>query len=206
VRYETAKAFRTALEQRLKNEAQATGIALIRLRKRVAFERFLARLATSESSGWVLKGAFALELRLGLRARTTKDIDLGRADDEEAATEHLNAATDIDLGDFFDFEVRRTPAPDAATGFQPSATRFAPISMTAGSSSSQSMSRSAKRRQFRRSRFSALTHSSSPTSQRCSCQSSRSSSTLPRSSTPTPAPSDKTSGRAPELRISSTSS
>lgn len=117
MRYETAEAFRTALEQRLKNEAQATGIALMRLRKRVAFERFLARLATSASSGWVLKGAFALELRLGLRTRTTKDIDLGRADDEEAATEHLNAATNIDLGDFFDFEVRRTPALDAATGF-----------------------------------------------------------------------------------------
>jgi hypothetical protein len=37
VRYETAEAFRTALEQRLKNEAQASGIALLRLRKRVAF-------------------------------------------------------------------------------------------------------------------------------------------------------------------------
>jgi predicted nucleotidyltransferase component of viral defense system len=122
VRYETANAFRTALEQRLKNEAQATGVALLRLRKRVAFERFLVRLTTSESSGWVLKGAFALELRLGLRARTTKDIDLGRADDEEAATEHLNAATGVDLGDFFNFEVRRTPALDAATGF--SAVRY----------------------------------------------------------------------------------
>jgi predicted nucleotidyltransferase component of viral defense system len=117
VRYETANAFRAALERRLKNEAQATGVALLRLRKRVAFERFLARLATSESSGWALKGAFALELRLGLRTRTTKDIDLGRADDEEAATEHLNAATGVDLGDFFDFEVRRTSALDAATGF-----------------------------------------------------------------------------------------
>lgn len=117
MRYETANAFRTALEQRLKNEAQATGIALLRLRKRVAFERFLARLATSESSGWVLKGAFALELRLGLRARTTKDIDLGRADDEEAATEHLEAATHVDLGDFFVFEARRTPVLNAATGF-----------------------------------------------------------------------------------------
>lgn len=117
MRYETAKAFRTALEQRLKNEAQATGVALLRLRKRVAFERFLARLATSESSGWVLKGAFALELRLGLRTRTTKDIDLGRADDEEAATEHLNAAARADLGDFFVFEVRRTSALDSATGF-----------------------------------------------------------------------------------------
>lgn len=117
MRYETANAFRTALEQRLKNEAQATGVALLRLRKRVAFERFLTRLATSESSGWALKGAFALELRLGLRARTTKDIDLGRADDEEEAAEHLEAATHVDLGDFFVFEVRRTPALDAATGF-----------------------------------------------------------------------------------------
>jgi len=55
VRFETANAFRTALEQRLKNEAQATGVAPLRLRNRVAFERFLGRLATSESSGWVLK-------------------------------------------------------------------------------------------------------------------------------------------------------
>lgn len=117
MRYETAEAFRTALEQRLKNEVEVSGIALMRLRKRVAFERFLARLTASEPSGWVLKGAFALELRLGLRTRTTKDIDLGRADDEEAATEHMNAAAGADLGDHFDFEVRRTPALDAAAGF-----------------------------------------------------------------------------------------
>lgn len=118
MRYETAGAFRAALEQRLRNEAESGGIALIRLRKRVAFERFLARLAASGSDGWVLKGAFALELRLGLRTRTTKDIDLGRDDDEEAATEHLNAATGVSLDDFFDFEVRRTPALDAAAGFR----------------------------------------------------------------------------------------
>lgn len=111
MKYETAEAFRTALEQRLKNEAEASGVALMRLRKRVAFERFLARLTAAEPGGWVLKGAFALELRLGLRTRTTKDIDLGRADDEEAATEHLNAATGVDLGDFFGFEARRTPPP-----------------------------------------------------------------------------------------------
>lgn len=117
MKYRTAEAFRTALEQRLKNEAEAGGVALIRLRKRAAFERFLARLATTESGGWMLKGAFALELRLGLRTRATKDIDLARADDEEAATEHLNAATAVDLGDFFSFDVRRTPALDAAAGF-----------------------------------------------------------------------------------------
>lgn len=123
MKYRTAEAFRTALEQRLKNEAAAGGAALIRLRKRAAFERFLARLTAAETGGWVLKGAFALELRLGLRTRATKDIDLARADDEEAATEHLNAATAVDLGDFFSFDVRRTPALDAAAGFH--AVRYA---------------------------------------------------------------------------------
>jgi predicted nucleotidyltransferase component of viral defense system len=118
VKYRTAEAFRTALEQRLKNETEAGGVALMRLRKRVAFERFLARLTATEPGGWVLKGAFALELRLGLRTRTTKDIDLARADGEEAATEHLNAATAVDLGDFFDFEVRRTPTLDDTVGFR----------------------------------------------------------------------------------------
>lgn len=118
MRYETAEAFRTALEQRLKNEAEAGGVALMRLRKRVAFERFLARLVASEPGGWVLKGAFALELRLGLRTRTTKDIDLARADDEDAATEHLNTAATVHLGDFFDFGARRTSALDDAAGFR----------------------------------------------------------------------------------------
>ena len=68
MRYADADAMRMALEQRLRNEVDATGVALIRLRKRVAFERFLARLAASPAE-WVLKGAFALELRLGLRTR-----------------------------------------------------------------------------------------------------------------------------------------
>ena len=116
MRYRRPEAFRAALEQRLKNEAETGGVALMRLRKRVAFERFLARLAVTEG-GWVLKGAFALELRLGLRTRATKDIDLARAGDEEAATEHLNAAAVVDLGDFFSFEVRRTPGLDDAAGF-----------------------------------------------------------------------------------------
>jgi Nucleotidyl transferase AbiEii toxin, Type IV TA system len=76
--YADADAMRMALEQRLRNEAAANGVALLRLRKRVVFERFLARLAVSPAE-WVLKGAFALELRLGLQTRMTKDIDLARA-------------------------------------------------------------------------------------------------------------------------------
>jgi hypothetical protein len=78
---------RAALDQRLKNEAAKSGIALMRLRKMVAFDRFLARLVEVAPGRWVLKGALALDLRLAGATRTTKDIDLGRLDDEEAATE-----------------------------------------------------------------------------------------------------------------------
>lgn len=118
MRYRTPAAFRAALDQRLKNDAATAGVALMRLRKRVAFERFLARLLAAEPEGWVLTGAFALDLRLGLGTRTTKDIDLARTDDERAATEHLAAASAIDLGDFVDFDVRRTGGLDAAAGFR----------------------------------------------------------------------------------------
>lgn len=117
MRYRTPDAFRAALDQRLKN-AMTAGVALMRLRKRVAFERFLARLLAADAEGWVLTGAFALDLRLGLGTRTTKDIDLARTDDEQAATEHLVAASAIDLGDFLDFDVRRTGGLDAAAGFR----------------------------------------------------------------------------------------
>ena len=130
MRYESAHALRNALEQRLRNQAQSTGVAVMRLRKRVAFERYLARLATAAPERWVLKGAFALDLRLGLGTRTTKDIDLARTDDEQAATADLVAAAGVDLGDFFSYRVRRTSALDKAVGFH--AIRYSVIGDLAG--------------------------------------------------------------------------
>ncbi len=56
MKYDTAEAFRAALDQRIRNEATTTGLPVMRLRKRVAFERFLARLAIAEPGNWVLKG------------------------------------------------------------------------------------------------------------------------------------------------------
>ncbi|MBX5490763.1 MAG: hypothetical protein IRZ14_06360 [Chloroflexi bacterium] len=44
MRYATAAAFRTALEQRLLTVARQQDVPLVRLRKLVAFERLLARL------------------------------------------------------------------------------------------------------------------------------------------------------------------
>ena len=77
MKYDTPTAFRQALEERLKQQERRTGEPLIRLRKRITFERFMVRLQEKKDSPWVLKGGFALELRLGERARMTKDLDLG---------------------------------------------------------------------------------------------------------------------------------
>ena len=74
--YDTPQAFRDALEARLRNVAQKQGTDLQRLQRRVAFERLLARLFAEDDPPWLLKGGYALELRLQDRARSTLDLDL----------------------------------------------------------------------------------------------------------------------------------
>ena len=74
--YASPAAFRSALENRLARLATADAVDLSRLQKRVAFERLLARLFAVERPPWLLKGGYALEMRLQNTARATKDIDL----------------------------------------------------------------------------------------------------------------------------------
>src|SRR5258708_5213730 len=77
-RYSTAAAFRRALEDRLQDITGKENVDLQRLRRQVAFDRLLARLfqaAQPNALPWVLKGGYAMELRIKA-ARTTKDIDL----------------------------------------------------------------------------------------------------------------------------------
>ena len=111
--YKTATAFRRALEDRLAAIARSEHVDLQRIRRQVAFDRLLARLFAEGNPPWILKGAYALELKLHA-ARTTKDIDLGierppvsedpsRAAD--ALLEILQSAAAGDLGDFFVFNI-----------------------------------------------------------------------------------------------------
>jgi len=115
--YKTADAFRTALETRLQTGAQEERTDLQRLRRQVAFDRFLASLFPQESKGtypWVLKGGYAMELRIR-SARTTKDIDLTLHDgtrlakDPEERRKQVRAmlqdAASIQLNDYFEFLV-----------------------------------------------------------------------------------------------------
>lgn len=119
--YETPYAFRMSLEERLRNQSRQQGIDLLRLRRRVAFERLLARLFLDTDPPWLLKGGYALELRLAYQARSTRDLDLSvpepkRLDlsSEEGISqaradklhEHLQLAAERDLDDAFRFLIR----------------------------------------------------------------------------------------------------
>lgn len=99
--YETAQALRAAIENRLRNQSDATGISLDRLRRRVVFERVVARLQAAEPGRWVLKGGMALEVRLRDRARLTKDIDLGLREAVEDAEELHERLVDALAADAF---------------------------------------------------------------------------------------------------------
>jgi predicted nucleotidyltransferase component of viral defense system len=113
MRYATATAFRTALEERVRQRSIADGTAIERMRKRVAIERFIARLQVQPSSPWFLKGAFALDLRFRDRARTTKDLDLGidvsllgnEPLERDVVAGLLRQAAECPLEDFFVFSI-----------------------------------------------------------------------------------------------------
>lgn len=117
-RYATAAAFRRALEDRLKDIAGREGVDLQRLRRQVAFDRLLARLFQAGQPlalPWVLKGGYAMELRIK-SARTTKDIDLTmrstfKSDDKKdgkknlAVLEKLQEAAAFSRDDFFVYTI-----------------------------------------------------------------------------------------------------
>lgn len=93
--YQSAQALRTALEHRLLARSTETGVSLDRLRRRVMFERIIARVQAAEPGQWVLKGGMALEVRLRDDARLTKDVDLGLRDDITSAPDFHERLIDI---------------------------------------------------------------------------------------------------------------
>ena len=112
--YASATAFRVALEDRLKRLAQEESLDLQRVRRQASFDRLLCRLFSESDAPWLLKGGYAMELRLKT-ARATRDIDLALKQlpmppgdwDANAATvlEALREAGQLDLEDFFTFVI-----------------------------------------------------------------------------------------------------
>lgn len=105
MQYTSGQAFRQALEARLRKMSIEQDISLVRLRKQVAFERFVARLTISQDKAWVLKGGLAMQLRLGSQARTTMDIDLLKTSKTGGILNALREAAALDLEDWFMFEI-----------------------------------------------------------------------------------------------------
>ena len=110
-RYKNAASFRKALEDRLQALSERERLELQRLRRKVAFNRFLARIFAGKDD-WVLKGGYSMELRLA-HARSTRDIDLSYGGKAEAAydkpenfiLELLQKIASTDLGDYFMFQI-----------------------------------------------------------------------------------------------------
>ena len=111
MRYANAIDFRRALTDRLNDQARHEGAGISQLQRRVAFERFLARLFHFGNERWVLKGGYALQLRLGGKARATVDIDLSMPPPFEDLLDLLQEAAEHDLEDFFSFRIMQTARP-----------------------------------------------------------------------------------------------
>ncbi len=105
--YKTVGDFRRALEDRIKILAEQEKTPLDRLRRRVAFDRVLARFFKDQNPQWLLKGGYALEFRLHNAARSTKDIDFSFPEMREPTAERvldiLREEVRKDGGDWFEF-------------------------------------------------------------------------------------------------------
>ena len=112
-----------ALETYFKTAAAGRSPMFDRLRKLVSFERYLVRLQVARDDRWLLKGGFAMQLRVGEKARGTRDLDVGAnlamfgktPPSAQEVRKQLARAAAQDEGDYFEFSVAesRDIAPEA---------------------------------------------------------------------------------------------
>ena len=104
--YQTPRAFRSALTERIKERAKSGRWTVQQLQRQFAYDRLLERLYLVDD-GWVVKGAVALIARdLGFRG--SLDIDIYRDVASEVAVADLRRAVEFDI-DWMTFE---TGAPE----------------------------------------------------------------------------------------------
>lgn len=109
-RYKTPAALRRALEDRLLAAVRRDGGDIQRMRRQAAFDRLLCRLFHEPDAPWLLKGGYAMELRIRA-ARTTRDVDLAIRTlptekwDDTAIRNVLQSAASVDLQDGFEFTI-----------------------------------------------------------------------------------------------------
>jgi predicted nucleotidyltransferase component of viral defense system len=113
-KFANAADFRKSIEARIEKERARTNMSIQRLRRHLTFDRFLARFPQDVMDPkWVVKGGYAMELRLRDKARMTKDLDFTctlrpKSDTSTEILDGLRDMTSIELQDHFLFEVEQT--------------------------------------------------------------------------------------------------
>jgi hypothetical protein len=102
--YGSPQALRNAVTDRLRAIANPKGRwTLAELQRQFAYDRLLARLYTVDDQ-WVLKGAVGLLARQ-ISVRHSTDIDVYRDAERSMVERELRAAAELDLRDWFQFEI-----------------------------------------------------------------------------------------------------
>ena len=128
--YGSAADFRAAVEAKLRERARQLGVPAYVLRRQAGLERLMPRLTALAPGRWALKGGFALETRLGRRARVSLDLDADHLRGALAARADLQQAAVADIGDHFAFAV--TGAEELRAGGAGLAVRYRLESSIAG--------------------------------------------------------------------------
>jgi predicted nucleotidyltransferase component of viral defense system len=106
--YATPAGFRAAVEARLRERARRLGVPAYIVRRQAALERLVVRLSKVAPGRWAVKGGFALETRLGERARASMDLDADHRHGAGAARADLQRASIEETRDHFAFAVLGT--------------------------------------------------------------------------------------------------
>jgi hypothetical protein len=123
--YAWASDFARALVDRIASAAKSSPYGVAEIRRQFAYSRLLARVFIHAPDDWVVKGAAGLLARIPGRVRHSIDIDLYFAGEFDAALGALREATDVDLGDYFTFNIDRgAPLTGVAAGGQLSVTAY----------------------------------------------------------------------------------
>lgn len=128
--------FKRAVEDRLRQEAKLNGQTLDRLLHVFVMGRFAARILERYPHQVLIKGGYALEIRLNqeqYRARTTKDLDISLYLPANTALELLQEVGQLDLKDFMNFQVSQG-SDLTLSGNEYGGTRFAIECLWAGTS------------------------------------------------------------------------
>jgi hypothetical protein len=95
---------RRALERRITSAAKERGTTAARLRRLVGFAVLCGTLSEAAARGIIpiffVKGGVAIELRLGLLARATRDLDIGLCAPPNELLPLFDSALDVGFGDF----------------------------------------------------------------------------------------------------------